>query len=239
MSTRFGQAIRPLSGLVTAVVLAGLLLHESAATAAACNPSRPNDGQLYIAGTYRDAGTTVGGVYSKIKVMDPFLWSSPNSSGSFAQLSESLNFYGRIGWERVWNPIIYLETSVEYQTGSTHYSYGFAGDTIGSNHYYTVLWAAGGPNKLTFQKDGTTLLGPVGVGGYSTTVAHVRGRLISLASQMPGGTAGHEFFTDTNIYYSGAWHAFDGGLQNSNGTYFVASKITTKNYEIWDRSCST
>lgn len=227
--------------VMIAVCVALLVGHAGASAAAACDPGRPNDNQNYIVGTYRSPGATVGGVYSKIRIKSVYLDPDPldKSSGSYVEIAANLQFWASIGWEKVWNPVIGHHTYVEYQVGSSHTYYGLSHETVGTDIYYTVLWQAGGPNKISFQRSGVTVIGPVGVGSYTPTYAVARGGIHSLATQMPGGSTSRELLYDTNIWYNGAWRAFDGILQTSSTTYFGAIKVNTRDYQIQDNSCSS
>ena len=225
---------------MTALLVAVAAAHGAVQSAAACVPNRPNDNQTYSAGTWRNPGSTIGGVYSKLRITNPYLHEDSANPISWAvvEFYDGLQFYARIGYEQPINFLLKHSTFVEYQTGSTHHAYGFNSETVGSDIYYTVLWQAGLPNRISFQRSGSTLIGPVGVGGYSPTGAEVLGEIHTAKSQMPGTTSSHELFYDTNIYYSGAWRAFDGITFQTNSTYHLAAKVTTKNYEIYDRNCS-
>jgi hypothetical protein len=124
-------------------------------------------------------------------------------------------------------------------TGGVYRYRGFAPSTVGTDHYYTVLWNGTiFGNSVTFEKDGSTLWGPAGVGFDTPNYGFVGGVIHTKAAQMPGAVTNHERMYDTNIWYSGAWHAFD-GLMTFDPTYWGGTKLTTKNYEIWDKACNS
>lgn len=62
----------------------------------------------------------------------------------------------------------------------------------------------------------------------------------TLDDQMPGGYNKHETFRNTQVQYSGSWHAYAGsGLVTTGTAHYSTSDGGQYALDIWDGACST
>lgn len=105
----------------------------------------------------------------------------------------------------------------------------------GSSPYYTVLYN-NTPGKFTFQVGGVTQ--HLENASFTPNQAQIMGETKNRNSQMPGGINSHMAFSDSNIWYSGSWKAFNGTSGVTNSSYHGNSILSTRNLDIWDKACS-
>ena len=224
-----------------AALVALLTLQGASPVYAYCVPNRPNNNVTYRDFASRSPGQTVGGVYSKLRIYNPYVPDSDDpTSGTYVEIDQGGTFFARVGWETWYGNVMGTRHNVvQWLTGGVVRNRIFNPDTVGTDHYFTVLWNGSiFGNTVTFQRDGANLSGPWNVGSDTPNYGFVGGVIHTKAAQMPGGVSTHVRMYDTNIWFSGAWQAFD-GLMTFDPTYWGGTKLTTKNYEIWDKACSS
>lgn len=57
------------------------------------------------------------------------------------------------------------------------------------------------------------------------------------SDQMPGMTSAHELFLNTYQKHGGSWWSLTSGV-STTATYYGASRVSSVDYEIWDKNCA-
>lgn len=214
------------------LAIAVVVSPTSASTALAkCDPGRTDDGQSYWDGWYRYATAT--GVKSDISNYDPWVHYSDDIVFQWTMLASG-SLYAQIG--PIEYPFGYRYMATEYTTsdGAWHRKL-YTAQAVDSVHTYTTLFGGG---VFTFQLDGVT--GSTVPAQFTPDNAQNYGETHTLDDQMPGATGKHETFRNTQIQYSGAWHAFTGsGSVNTGTAHYSSPDGGQQALDIWDGACST
>jgi hypothetical protein len=199
-----------------------------------CNPGRTNDFRTFrFDGWERSPGTTVGGVYSDIYNYSPWVYyiTSTTSYVSAWSLVDDGYHYAQVGWIEEPHGARYVFTETFDRNGdNVRY---FSPEPINSQSYYTVLFN-NTPGEFTFEVNGSVI--DVSTAQFTPNDGQNYGETHSLADQMPGGYNQNEYFSNTHIWYSGAWHNFSGTPHNDS-SHYGDSKPSSTEMLIWDWAC--
>lgn len=203
---------------------------------ASCNPGRADDDVWYPVGVQRIPGGTVGGAYSKIREYSPYVEVGEQATPVYVQIESTAGTAtaAHIGPVKYQSGNRYVR--LKWLNGSTWTTELQSPQPVGADTFYTVLWASGAPNRYTFQVNAVTVKTATSSGTpeQGTIIASIG----TLGNQMPGGYNNKVLFDDSNIYYSGAWHSFDGSIFGGS-SYFGVTKVSSTLYRIWDQYCVT
>ncbi|MGH2407314.1 MAG: hypothetical protein ACRDF7_04430 [Candidatus Limnocylindrales bacterium] len=220
------------TALILSVMLAGPSL-----VYATCNPLRTNQVNSGFAGTLHSPGSTPGGVKATIDEYSPFVVSG-SQVYAWVMLQTGGQFWAQVGWEQT-NGV----HSVFYQViadSGTLIQNNFPGHAIGTHTVYKQLYD---PATKTFTMyDASNLL-------LSTTQnwvpdqIQIFGETHRRSDQMPGGTGAHVKFLDTYEKLGTTWFSLTSpavtqfaGLPTN---LYGATRVSSVDYEIWDKGCGT
>lgn len=210
-----------------------------------CNPNRPPDANLIprFDGWQRTPGGTVGGVYSDIYNYSPWVhyYAPPFTPqpasyvGGWVAIDGTPSpAFGQIGWIEYPHGVRDIFTETRNSNGDAVHL--FPPEPINSQSYYTVL-INNTPGYLTYEVNGHGIDSEPAL--FTSNAGEVSGETHSYADQMPGGYNQNEYFTDTHIWYSGAWHNFSGSLISNPpiDPAYGHSIVSSTELLIWDWAC--
>jgi hypothetical protein len=232
-------AMRPLRMFGLAVVFAFTAIvipAGSLSVLAKCDPNRPDDTKSYWTGWYRYPGTTTGGVGSDILNYSPWVHWNDDSVLAWTMVAKS-PLYAQVGWIEFAGSFRYTFTEYTTSDGNWHRKL-FSAYSIGSVHRYTTLFG-NKPGQFSMWIDGVDRDDEPAQ--FTPNHGENFGEIHTLDDQMPGGYNSHETFRNTQIYYSGAWHAFAGtGSINPPGPFHYSTSDSGQyKLDIWDAACSS
>lgn len=224
--------------LALVLIVAALAYTPPASAACQPVPLRPNNGQSYQVGSWRNAPSPYrfDHVYATVLEYDP--WSVPNSNayayiGLFGGSS-----YGIVGWRSFYNSGLGFRQRVSFR----EYVHGqqFDHDEPFSSAPNTVTIYEvkhDSSYRMSFWAHGQSMW-PVS----QLTFDGVQGRMYSsintFSNQMPGASANIMTFSNAHVGYNAAHYPFAGSPSNPNYSLWGLTIPSTTVMGTWEKACT-
>jgi hypothetical protein len=202
---------------------------------AKCDPGRADDGRYYFDGWYKTPGGTVGGVGSNIVNYSPWVHVTDDSVSAWTMTANG-SLYAQVGWLEFPGSVRYTFTEYTTSDHNWHRKY-FGAYPLGASTRYTTLYG-NTAGYFTFLVNGGQI--DKEPAQFVPNNGQNYGEIHTYDDQMPGGYNLHETFRNTQIYYSGAWHAFQGtGYTSAAPFHYSTNDSGQYNLDIWDGACAS
>lgn len=178
------------------------------------------------------------GVSASVTQYDPY-YSGYNGTGTNATVmlaNSTATSWAQLGWfkSKLDGGVVKREDGLQYWVSpSNNYFKWFTSQPVGNSVWYEVLYEA--PTTWNFFIGGTYVWGASG--SFTSDQYQIFGETHDYVDQMPGGTASHVVFLNSN-YFTGSGHTahYVASIIHTDPQFGVSHPSTAR-YEIWDGAC--